>query len=231
MAALTQHADDAESASAALVQLQLQVDLQESLDHAESAPASAATAAAATGTHKGPPASLLGQTVVLQRSDAPLLLEAMHSTTLRTSPGSSSSSNNITGSDSVTSSTAPAAAVDGDGTGKVVLVTPSMLRALVLGGWTIQGPQTLRRSSVVLQLCTAFGESCAELLEAVRSADKCRRAAGQYNRHGHSSSLQYPGANGWTQEYADERLKAVKVSSGFESHAPLSSGCKSCRSH
>jgi len=88
------------------------------------------------------------------------------------------------------------------------LLVARALHALVLGGWSSQGAQALRRCQPVLLLCQSAGAAADELLAAIMSREVACRAAG-HNRHGHSASLQYPGPEGWSQEYAAGRAAAV----------------------
>lgn len=140
------------------------------------------------GAGKGPAATLLGQTVMLLRRDVPAVIEYVKS---------QSSAMEVDGC------AAPSAAI-----------TSSMLRALVLGGWTSQGPQGLRRAASVMELCICFGEGCQDLLAAIKSMEKCKRPPGQYRSSGHSSTLQYPGPANWSQAYASERAAAVALHPG-----------------
>lgn len=83
-------------------------------------------------------------------------------------------------------------------------LTGPVLRALVLGDWTPAPPQCLRRVPAVLQRCQELGLD--DVLAAVRAAERCGRTTG-CNRHGHTAARQYPGPCGWTQLYAEERVR------------------------
>lgn len=88
-------------------------------------------------------------------------------------------------------------------------ITSDMLRALVLGDWCTQGPQALKRASLVLQLCQELGSEGVEVLEAIMSLERCVRTS-RPNRNGHSSKLPYPGPAGYSIEYAAMRKAALQ---------------------
>jgi len=77
--------------------------------------------------------------------------------------------------------------------------------ALVLGDWTTLPPCSLRRSrDSITGVFAHLPEVCAEVDEALARQAICARASGT-NRHGHSAANPYPGAAGWTEEYARAR--------------------------
>lgn len=61
---------------------------------------------------------------------------------------------------------------------------------------------------MVQQLCLHFGSCCDDLVAAIKSQEICLRTV-RPNRHGHTEKMPYPGAAGWTPEYAAERLAGV----------------------
>lgn len=221
--ALLTHSADAEAAALALGQLHLRLSPQEEPNPAAATAAGTIAAAAAadgvygsgaaaaavssSAANRGPTAVLLEQVVTLQRSDVPLLLDCLQDTT---NSASSQVLNAATEAGAPATAAAAAAAVDGSvASAGSSTVTPSMLRAMVVGGWTTQGPQALRRASNVLQLCLAFQPSCLDLIDAIKAAEMCSRPAGKHNRHGHSRDLQYPSPAGWSPEYQQAREAAM----------------------
>lgn len=140
------------------------------------------------GTAKGPLAVIQGQQVYLQRNDVPAILEECLSM-MKAGAGADT-----------------AAAAAG---GSQPAVTADMLKALVLGDWCTQGAQALRRATLVLQLCQELGPDGTEMLDAIKAVELCQRTSGP-NKNGHSSSLQYPGPDGYSEEYAAKRKAGLQ---------------------
>lgn len=81
---------------------------------------------------------------------------------------------------------------------------------LVLGGWTPEPPQCLRRfSTEIIDGVDAAGGGgegglSGKLRDAILQQELCLRTIG-CNRHGHTAELQFPGPMGWTEDYAAAR--------------------------
>jgi hypothetical protein len=206
------HADSASAASAALEQMghmQLQPMGGAASSNGTRQHSRGAATKAALADVKGPTATMLGQTVSLQRIDVPAIIEHLRAQGAAGVGGSDSSR-------SPTPSPKPKKARRGDYNsspskgGSSSRAKPVMLHALVLGNWCSQPPQALRRCAVVQKLCQGFGEHGKDLVSAINAQDVCKRPRGHCNAGGHTAGLPYPGPEGWTPEYAQARTTAVR---------------------
>lgn len=186
---LRQHAADADKACAAIQEVQLLVRVGEAAEQ---------TTAHDSGTasSSGPTARLLNVSYTLQRTDVPALLELL---------GVSCGEKLEQPAGSISPMQAEHEAGGVVSTGVVV---PSLLRMLVLGPWCTQPAQVFKRSEMMQQLCAHFGSECDDVVAAIKGREVCNRTIG-YNRHGHCANMPFPGADGWTEEYAAARLAAV----------------------
>ncbi|CAM9113857.1 unnamed protein product [Scytosiphon promiscuus] len=86
----------------------------------------------------------------------------------------------------------------------------AFVEQLVLGDWTPDPPQCLRRFSteIIDGVNAAGGGGAGGLSERLRDAisqrELCLRTV-SCNRHGHTADLRYPGPMGWTKPYAMAR--------------------------
>lgn len=144
----------AEQASGILKALKLQLGvppLADSVPPADSAPPAAA-----------PSATLLGHTYTLQRKGALCILEKLGASCVLEQVQTDTPDTAVKNSCAVYTVTPGS-------------VTPSVLRVLVVGGWCTQTAQVLRRSVLVQQLCSKFGDCCDDLMAALRAQVRSAR--------------------------------------------------------
>lgn len=192
---------DAEAASAALKELYVPLGPARTAGAVGGAAGAAAGTAAGeagegaaarpTSAPLGPVATLLNQTVCLDRASVPLILERLLPAQQAEQHGQPE------GKQAPAAQAAPAQQQ----------LPQALLRCLVAGSWTTVPPQALRNCQLVRQLALST-PGCEDLLELITAREVCTRATG-HNRHGHSAKLNYPGPAGWTKEYAEARLAAV----------------------
>jgi len=87
-------------------------------------------------------------------------------------------------------------------------VPAGIVMALCAGDWTSASPIQLKSVLPSLQDFLEHEHDKDHLHELVNAVSKCARTNGT-NRHGHSQECYYPGAAGWTAEYAQKRGAVV----------------------
>eukprot|EP00667_Euglena_gracilis_P001240 EG_transcript_1239 len=88
---------------------------------------------------------------------------------------------------------------------------PTLGLALLLDRWTTLPPSALRRHLLLVRCqYQAYGDLLEEITAQLSAAAVCARTTGT-NRNGHSATNPFPGPDGWTPTYAEERQASGKA--------------------